>query len=82
MANPARDEKKNVAPDVTDEILSAASRLLTAFAAFDRDAYFAVFRPDADFNFYNSIATFHDRASYERAWDDWASEGWWVRAFV
>lgn len=78
MANSARDEKKNVASDVTDEILLAASRLVAAFAAFDRDAYFAAFRPDADFIFYNSIATFHDRASYERAWDDWASEGWRV----
>ncbi len=64
--------------DVSDEVLSAAARLVAAFATFDRDAYFAAFRPDADFIFYNSLVTFHDRASYERAWDDWASEGWRV----
>ena len=33
MTNSARDEKKNVASDVADEILSAASRLVAAFRA-------------------------------------------------
>jgi ketosteroid isomerase-like protein len=67
-----------VATDVNDEVLSASSRLVAAFSAFDRDAYFAMFHPDADFIFYNSAVTFHDRASYERAWDTWSGEGWRV----
>ena len=67
-----------MADDVTDEVLSAAARLVAAFASFDREAYFTAFHAGADFIFYNSIATFRDRASYERAWDDWTSEGWRV----
>ncbi len=74
----ALNERNPVATDSSDEVLAAAARLVAAFAAFDRDAYFAAFRPDADFLFYNSVATFHDRASYERAWDDWTGEGWRV----
>ncbi len=69
-----------MASEVADDVLSAAARLVASFAAFDRDAYFAAFRPDADFIFYNSRTTFPDRASYERAWDDWAREGWRVLA--
>ncbi|MGC8509804.1 MAG: YybH family protein [Acidimicrobiales bacterium] len=67
-----------MASDVSEEVLAAASQLVAAFGTFDRDAYFAAFRSDADFIFYNSTTTFHDRASYEEAWDDWASEGWRV----
>ncbi len=67
-----------MATDVSDEVLLAAARLITAFATFDRDAYFAAFRADADFIFHNSVATFPDRASYERAWNDWVNEGWHV----
>jgi ketosteroid isomerase-like protein len=60
------------------EVLDAAANLVAAFARFDKDAYFATFRPDASFIFYNSPDTFADRAAYERAWDEWVADGWRV----
>jgi hypothetical protein len=65
------------APIETD-VLAAADRLVDAFARFDKASYFASFRPDADFIFYNSDVTFPDRVSYERAWDEWVTDGWRV----
>lgn len=61
-----------------DEVFEAARVLVNAFARFDRAAYFAAFDEVANFIFYNSDVTFNDRASYERAWDEWVADGWLV----
>ena len=60
------------------EVLTAAKQLVEAFGSFDKASYFASFRDDASFIFYNSDVVFPDRASYEKAWDAWVAEGWKV----
>lgn len=62
----------------TRDVLDAAQLLIDAFARFDKAAYFAAFDNGASFIFYNSNVMFDDRASYERAWDEWVADGWRV----
>jgi ketosteroid isomerase-like protein len=64
--------------DGVDEVFAAAHGLVDSFDRFDRTAYFAAFDEGASFIFYNSDITFDDRASYEKAWDEWADAGWRV----
>lgn len=59
-------------------VLGAAARLVDAFARFDKAEYFACFRGDASFVFYNSPIEFSERARYEREWDEWVRDGWRV----
>ncbi len=61
-----------------DAVAHAAHKLVEAFSAFDRDAYFASFHENADFIFYNSDVTFSSRADYETAWNTWVEAGWRV----
>jgi ketosteroid isomerase-like protein len=65
----------NDATKQTQEVSDAARRVVDAYASFDRTAYFAAFHPDATFIFYNIDVTHPDRATYERAWDEWADSG-------
>jgi ketosteroid isomerase-like protein len=65
----------NDAANTTSEVLQTARRLVDAFASFDRTAYFAAFHSDANFIFYNLDVVHPDRASYERAWDEWVASG-------
>jgi ketosteroid isomerase-like protein len=65
----------NDATKQTQEVSDAARRVVDAYANFDRTAYFAAFHPDATFIFYNLDVTHPDRATYERAWDEWAATG-------
>jgi len=51
-----------------------------AFAATDGDRYFACFAPEATFCFHTEPARLNDRASYERLWRQWTSDGWRVSA--
>jgi ketosteroid isomerase-like protein len=62
-------------PEVVE---AAASAIVTAFAATDRDRYFASFAPDATFVFHTEPARLEDRAQYERLWDGWVASGWRV----
>ena len=60
------------------DVLAAAAAIVTAYEATDAADYFARFSPDADFIFHTEPEPFPDRASYERAWDDWVTSGWRV----
>jgi len=60
------------------EVLDAASAIVDAFAATDRDRYFAAFAPDATFVFHTEPDRLGDRAAYERLWDSWTATGWRV----
>lgn len=62
------------------EVIRAAGAIVEAFAATDGDRYFACFAPDATFCFHTEPARLNDRASYERLWRQWTSDGWQVRA--
>ena len=60
------------------EVLTATRQLVDAFARFDKASYFASFRDDASFIFYNSEVVFPDRSSYEKEWETWVADGWKV----
>lgn len=61
-----------------DDVLSAASAIVDAFAATDGDRYFRGFAPDATFIFHTEPARLNDRAEYERLWASWVEGGWKV----
>jgi ketosteroid isomerase-like protein len=61
-----------------EEVEAAASAIVEAFAATDRDRYFAGFDPEATFVFHTEPARLDDRAAYERLWDEWVASGWRV----
>ncbi|GAA1751773.1 nuclear transport factor 2 family protein [Agromyces humatus] len=61
-----------------DEVEAAASAIVDAFAATDRDRYFAAFDPDASFVFHSEPSRLDDRAAYERLWAEWVEGGWRV----
>jgi ketosteroid isomerase-like protein len=63
-----------------DDVVRAADVIVDAFASNDGERYFACFAPDATFCFYAEPARLNDRASYERLWRGWISDGWRVRA--
>jgi len=52
-------------------VLTAASRLLEAFASGDLDGYFGAFTPDATFIFHSVETPLGSRAEYRTAWDGW-----------
>jgi ketosteroid isomerase-like protein len=63
----------------SDEVMRAAAAIVDAFSETDGTRYFACFAPDATFCFYPEPARLDDRASYERLWGQWTSDGWSVR---
>lgn len=60
------------------EVGEAADGLVAAFAAHDRDAYFASFAPDSTFVFHTSPNRFASRAEYEAEWTAWEADGFHV----
>lgn len=68
-------------PRVSD-VARAAEDIVDAFAATDGDRYFACFAPDATFCFHTEQSRLNDRATYEKLWRDWTSNGWRVRSCV
>lgn len=54
-----------------EQILSAASQLVTAFGQHDTKAYFAAFSPDASFVFHTHDGALNSRAEYETLWASW-----------
>jgi ketosteroid isomerase-like protein len=63
-----------------DDVVRAADVIVDAFASNEGERYFACFAPDATFIFYAEPLRLNDRASYERLWRGWISDGWRVRA--
>jgi ketosteroid isomerase-like protein len=61
-----------------EAVEAAASAIVAAFSATDRDRYFATFAPDATFVFHTEAARLDDRSQYERLWDEWVASGWRV----
>lgn len=57
---------------------AAATALVRAFAAHDRDAYFAAFAPDATFLFHTTDRVLGSRAEYEAEWRAWEADGFHV----
>lgn len=60
------------------EVLDAAAAIVEAFAATDRERYFAGFTPDATFIFHTEPARLENRGEYERLWSEWVDSGWRV----
>jgi uncharacterized protein (TIGR02246 family) len=60
------------------DVLTAASAIVRAFAATDGERYFSLFAPDATFVFHTEPERLDDRASYERLWQQWIDSGWSV----
>jgi ketosteroid isomerase-like protein len=58
-----------------EEVLQAAASLVTAFAANDRQAYFAAFSTDATFVFYNLEKPLLSRDAWLALWDSWRLDG-------
>ena len=56
----------------------AATALVAAFGAHDREAYFAAFAPSATFVFHNYDQVLASRGEYEALWDEWVDEGFRV----
>lgn len=65
--------------DIAD-VKAAADYIIDRFAAFDRDAYFACFAPEASFVFHTSPVMFADRVQYEAEWQNWLDIGFSVLA--
>jgi ketosteroid isomerase-like protein len=52
-------------------LLSAARRLIEAFARHDTKAYFAAFAAEASFIFHTTDTVLNSRSDYERLWQEW-----------
>ncbi|KUM31489.1 ketosteroid isomerase [Arthrobacter sp. EpRS66] len=60
------------------DVLSAANKIVDAFATTNTQEYFSFFAPEASFIFHPESARLNDRASYESLWNSWLAEGWQV----
>ena len=60
------------------DVLSAATRIVEAFAATSTQEYFSLFAPEASFIFHPEATRLDDRASYEQLWNSWLADGWQV----
>jgi ketosteroid isomerase-like protein len=61
-----------------EAVRQAADYLIERFGAFDRDAYFACFAPEATFIFHTTDRIFASRAEYEAEWATWIEIGFSV----
>ena len=64
--------------DDIDHVQAAATHLIECFAAFDGDAYFACFAPEATFLFHPTNRLLGSRAEYEQEWAGWVDTGFEV----
>jgi len=62
----------------TDDVLAAASAIVSAFTATDGERYFSLFAPEATFVFHTEPERLDDRAAYEQKWQEWVASGWKV----
>jgi ketosteroid isomerase-like protein len=60
------------------DVLKAAEVLMRAFAANDRNGYFAAFAVDATFIFHSVNHVLRSRADYEAEYDSWVDDGFAV----
>lgn len=67
-----------MSPTDLSDVGAAADALLAAFAAHDRDAYFAAFAPEATFVFHTTPRVLGSRAEYEAEWASWEDDGFHV----
>jgi ketosteroid isomerase-like protein len=63
-----------------DAVRTAATALVAAFGAHDREAYFASFAPSATFVFHNVDHVVASRSDYETLWRSWEADGFKVLA--
>lgn len=75
----ATDERGGEA-GALDEVGAAADALVAAFAAHDRDSYFASFAPEATFVFHTAPRVLTSRAEYEQDWASWEADGFHVES--
>jgi uncharacterized protein (TIGR02246 family) len=61
-----------------EAVLAAARRLVDAFGAHRREAYFSCFAPDATFIFHTTAAVLRSRAEYEAEFGRWEVDGFRV----
>ncbi len=64
--------------DDIDHVRGAANHLIERFGAFDGEAYFACFAPEATFLFHATNRLLGSRAEYEREWASWVDAGFEV----
>lgn len=64
-------ERRRQETNPETEVAAAAAKLVAAFAAHDRDAYFECFAPDATFVFYTTPMLLASRDAYRELWDRW-----------
>lgn len=57
--------------DAGQQVLGAATHLVSCFAAHNTEAYFACFSPSASFIFYNHSEILQSRSQYHRLWKYW-----------
>ncbi len=57
------------------EVKAAADYLIERFGAFDRDAYFACFTPEASFLFHTTDRLLAPRAAYQEEWQRGSKSG-------
>ena len=69
-------------PAAQQQACEAAEALIAAFAAHDRERYFAAFAADASFIFHNVPRVLDSRAAYEELWRTWEAEGFRVLSCV
>lgn len=65
-------------PGALEEVSNAADALVAAFAAHDRDTYFASFAAEATFVFHTAPRVLTSRAEYEQDWAGWEADGFHV----
>lgn len=59
---------------MTDEVLTAAGDLVSAFGEGRLDDYFAAFAPDATFVFHTTPERLTSTADYRALWNRWVTE--------
>lgn len=56
------------------QVLAAADAIVDAFAAHDKERYFALFDPDTSFVFYTAPDRLNGVAEYRALWDEWEAK--------
>jgi ketosteroid isomerase-like protein len=68
----------HMSTDDIEQVRAAANHLIERFGAFDRDAYFACFAPEATFLFHTTNRLLGSCAEYQEEWSSWLEIGFSV----
>jgi ketosteroid isomerase-like protein len=79
MDNPEATPMSDQTQD-REAVRAAADYLIERFGAFDRDAYFACFAPEATFMFHTTDRLLGSCAEYQDEWSAWIDSGFSVLA--